>query len=251
MNRQIKSIRIYADPAALALSAAEEFFARALRAHGENKTFSCVLSGGTTPLHLFARMSDPDVLAKLPGGFWRFVHFFWGDERSVPPDHPDSNYRQARDALFCRIGIPEENVHRIRPELGAPADAAASYENDIRRFFILSPEEVPRFDLVFLGMGEDGHIASLFPYSHILNEKTRLAAASLVARLNAYRITLTLPVFNNAACIIFLVQGSGKAQTLARVMAGAWCPDQLPAQAVQPGAGELIWLLDQAAAAEL
>jgi 6-phosphogluconolactonase len=251
MNRMIRNMRVYENPAVLAASAAEEFFARALRAYEDQKTFNCALSGGSTPLHLFAQMSDPGTLARLPSGFWNSVHFFWGDERDVPPDHPDSNYRQALECLLCKIDIPEENIHPIRPGSGSPSEAAVSYENELRRLLDLRPGEVPRLDLIFLGMGDDGHVASLFPHSEALNEKTRLVAATWVAKVNSYRITLTLPVLNNAACIIFLIQGSGKAETLARVLTEARHPDQLPAQAIQPGSGELIWLLDQAAAAGL
>jgi 6-phosphogluconolactonase len=251
MSRMTRNLRIYENPAVLAASAAEEFFSRALRAYEDQKIFGCALSGGSTPLLLFAKMSDPERLAWLPSGFWNSVHFFWGDERNVPPDHPDSNYRQAQECLLCKIDIPEENIHPIRPGSGSPSEAAVSYENELRRFFELRPGEIPRLDLIFLGMGDDGHVASLFPHSDVLKEKTRLVAAAAVAKTNACRITLTLPVLNNAVCIIFLIQGSGKAETLARVLTEDRHPDQLPAQAIQPGSGELIWLLDQAAAARL
>jgi 6-phosphogluconolactonase len=189
--------------------------------------------------------------AGLPAGFWNRVHFFWGDERDVPPTHPDSNYRLARETLLDKIGIPENNIHPIRPESGSPSVAAVSYENELRRFFALQPGEIPRLDLIFLGMGDDGHVASLFPHSEALNEKTHLVAAPWVAKFNSYRITLTLPVLNNAECVVFMIQGSSKAETLNRVLTGAWCPDQLPAQAVRPRAGELLWLLDSAAAVRL
>ena len=251
MDRTMQNIRVYANPAALAAAAAEEFFARALRARAIGRIFTCALSGGSTPSQLFAQMSSPETLATLPAGFWNAVHFFWGDERDVRPDHPDSNYRQARQCLLGKINIPEENIHRIRPESGPAPAAAAAYENELRRFFDLRPGEIPRFDLIFLGMGDDGHMASLFPYSEALDEKTRLAIALWVPKFNSFRITLTLPVLNNAACVLFLIQGSGKAEMLSRVLTGTRHPNQLPAQAIQPGSGELLWLLDQAAAAKL
>jgi 6-phosphogluconolactonase len=251
MCRTIRNMRVYATPAELAASAAEEFFARALQARAKGSVFSCALSGGSTPSHLFQQMSAPGTLSRLPEGFWSSVHFFWGDERDVLPDHPDSNYRLAREALFDKIEIPEKNIHPIRRESGPASVAAISYESELRRFFALQPAGIPRLDLIFLGMGEDGHVASLFPHSEALKEKTRLVAAPWVDKFNSYRVTLTLPVLNNAVCVIFLIQGSGKAEILSRVMTEAWCPDQLPAQAIRPRAGELLWLIDKAAAARL
>jgi 6-phosphogluconolactonase len=248
MSRTIPNMRLYANPTMLAASAAEEFFARALQAYTDKKIFSCALSGGSTPLPLFAQMSDPSHLAQLPAKFWNYVHFFWGDERDVLPDHRGSNYGKALEALLSRIDIPEENIHPIRPGSGPASLAAAAYEAELRQFFALHPAEMPRFDLIFLGMGSDGHTASLFPFSDALHEKTRLVVAPWVAKLDCYRITMTLPVLNNAACVIFLVQGSDKAETAARVLAGELQTDQLPAQAIQPVSGELLWLLDQPAA---
>ncbi len=248
MIRTIQNIRVYENPCELAASAAEEFFVRALRARADGRIFSCALSGGSTPSRLFARMSATERSPRLPQGFWSSVHFFWGDERFVPPDHPDSNYRTAREALLDRIDIPKENIHRIPTESGSASAAAAAYENELMRFFSLQPGGLPRMDLIFLGMGDDGHVASLFPRSEALNEKTRLVAAPWAAGPNSYRITLTLPVLNHAACILFLVQGSGKAETVQRVLAGARGADPLPAQAVRPGDGELLWLLDRDAA---
>jgi 6-phosphogluconolactonase len=248
MQHTIRNLRIYATSAELAASAAEEFFARALQAHAKGSLFTCALSGGSTPSHLFQRMSAPGMLARLPEGFWKSVHFFWGDERDVPPDHPDSNYRLARETLLSRIEIPENNIHPIRCEPGFPSMAAISYENELRRFFALEPGAFPRLDLIFLGMGDDGHVASLFPHSEALKEETRLVAASWVKKFNSYRVTLTLPVLNNAACVIFLIQGSSKAEIVSRVMTEPRHPDQLPVEAIRPKNGELLWLVDKAAA---
>jgi 6-phosphogluconolactonase len=247
----IRNMRVYATSAELAAAAAEEFFTRALQAHAQGLVFSCALSGGSTPLHLFQQMSAPETLDRLPEGFWNSVHFFWGDERDVPPDHPDSNYRMARETLFNKIEIPEKNIHPIRTESGAASVAAISYEDELRRFFELQPGGIPRLDLIFLGMGGDGHVASLFPHSEALKEMTRLVVAPWVDKFNSYRITLTLPVFNSAAYVIFLIQGSSKAAILSRVMTEALHPAQLPVQAIQPRAGELLWLLDRDAAARL
>jgi 6-phosphogluconolactonase len=251
MNLTNRNIRIYENQEALAAAAAEEFYARASRVRTYGRPFSCALSGGSTPTRMFAQMSSPETLARLPEKFWNSIHFFWGDERNVPPEHPDSNYRLARETLFDKIDIPEENIHPIQPKHNSASATAASYENALAQFFALQPGEIPRLDLVFLGMGDDGHIASLFPHSEALKEKERLVAAPWVAKLDTYRITLTLPVINNADCILFLIQGSSKAATLTRVLSEAWNPDLWPAQAIQPAAGELLWLVDQAAAAGL
>jgi 6-phosphogluconolactonase len=249
MNRTIPNVRVYATPKELASAAAEEFFVRAFRARTKGQLFSCALSGGSTPSRLFARMSDSETLAQLPAGFWNTVHFFWCDERDVPPNHPDSNYRLAREALFDKIDIPKENLHPIQAGFNPASAAAISYENELKQFFALQAGEIPHLDLIFLGMGDDGHIASLFPHSETLKEKERLVAAPWVDRLSTHRITLTLPVINNANCILFLIQGSGKAETLKRVLTGALCLDLLPAQAIQPAAGELLWLVDKAVTA--
>ena len=251
MNHPIRNIRVYATPEELATAAAEEFFVRAFRARADRQIFSCALSGGSTPARLFARMSDSITLARLPAGFWNSVHFFWGDERDVPPDHPDSNYRLAREDLFDKIDIPEENLHPIQAGFNSASTTAISYENELKRFFGLQAGEIPRLDLIFLGIGDDGHIASLFPHSETLKEREHLVAAPWVAKLGAHRITLTLPVINNAACILFLIQGCSKAETLKRVLASTLQPELLPAQAIQPTAGELILLVDKAAASRL
>jgi 6-phosphogluconolactonase len=251
MSRTIGNVRVFAHPAALAAAGAEEFFARALRAHANGQTFTCALSGGHTPVYLFSAMTAPETLARLPAGFWSYVHFFWADERNVPADHSESNYRSAREFLLDKIGIPEENIHPIRPDSGSACLAADKYENEFKRFFTLLPGQTPRLDLVFLGMGEDGHVASLFPHSEALKERASLVTSAWVAKLDSYRITLTLPVLNNAACIIFMIQGSEKAETLRRVLAEPPQPDLLPAQSIQPSNGELMWLLDRTAAARL
>jgi 6-phosphogluconolactonase len=251
MNREIPNIRIYENPEALATAAAEEFFRRAFQARANRQLFSCALSGGSTPAQLFAHMSAEDSLTHLPARFWDSIHFFWCDERNVPLSHPDSNYRLAKETLFDKIDIPRENLHPIQTELTSAAAAANAYENELKQFFALQPGAFPDLDLIFLGMGDDGHTASLFPHSESLKEKERLVAAPWVAKLETYRITLTLPVINNAACILFLIQGSGKAEILKRVLTSPLQPDLLPAQAIQPVAGELLWLADQAAAAEL
>src|SRR5690606_983517 len=174
---------------------------------------------------------------------------FWGDERTVPPDHPDSNYRMAKEALLDFVALPASNVHRISGEL-EPARAAAEYEQTLRSFFAKRAGKT-RFDLILLGMGDDGHTASLFPDTEALNETERLVVANHVPKLDTWRITLTAPIINDAAHVAFLVAGAGKAAVLKRVLQGPRQPHKLPSQLIQPVDGELVWLLDKAAASEL
>jgi 6-phosphogluconolactonase len=176
------------------------------------------------------------------------MHFFWGDERHVPPDHSDSNYRVVADALLSKVSVPAHHVHRIRTENPDAGKAAEQYEQALRDVFRLKEREWPRFDLVLLGMGPDGHTASLFPGTAVLNERKRLVAATWIEALNAYRITLTPPVLNNAACIILLISGQEKAETLRAVLTGDFQPVLLPVQLIRPGHGRLLWLVDRAAA---
>jgi 6-phosphogluconolactonase len=251
MSHTAFSLRVFADTGSLAAAAAEEFCGRVIHARDQGNIFSCALSGGSTPRILFRQLSDPGVLARLPAGFWNSVHFFWGDERDVPPDHPDNNYRVAQETLLARIEIPARNIHRIRPESGGALKAAAEYEMELKRFFGIQEGKLPRFDLIFLGMGDDGHTASLFPYSDAAKDRTHLVAAPWIEKLHSFRITLTLPVINNAACIIFLISGQSKADILCQVLRQGWVPELLPAQAVRPNTGELLWLVDRAAASKL
>jgi 6-phosphogluconolactonase len=244
-------LRLLDGPAAVAAAAAVEFRAQIQGAYRRGKVFSCALSGGTTPQLMFHELGSEAGKHLLPSGIWGLTHFFWGDERDVPPDDPASNYRSAREALLDRIGIPPGNIHRIMPEKESAVIAAEEYEVEIRGFFSLSKGELPRFDLVFLGMGEDGHTASIFPYSDVVHENSRLVSAPWVPKLNAFRVTLTPPVINNAACIIVLVTGAAKAEAVKQVLQGPYLPEQFPAQIVRPESGRLIWILDRAAASKL
>jgi 6-phosphogluconolactonase len=200
------------------------------------------LAGGTTPRGLYARLADgaAPYRAVVP---WERTHFFWGDERAVPPDHRDSNYHLASEALLQYVPAVEEQVHRIRGENPDAVRAAEEYEAILRDAFHLGSAEWPRFDLILLGMGEDGHTASLFPESAALFANDRLAIATK-APSNGDRITLTLPVLNAAATVIFLVSGEAKAATLKRLMAG----EDLPAARVKPFDGDRLWLVDREAA---
>jgi 6-phosphogluconolactonase len=179
------------------------------------------------------------------------MHFFWGDERHVPPEHADSNFRMANEALLSGAPVPAANVHRMHGEAANAADAAREYEDELHEAFGLKAGEVPRFDLILLGLGPEGHTASLFPGTHALTENQRLVVSNWIGKLFADRITLTPPVLNNAACVMFIVSGPDKATALKGILEGPYEPDQLPAQLVNPTNGRLVWLLDRVAAQEL
>ena len=224
--------------------AAEMFVEQARRTVPVRGRFSVALAGGNTPQRTY------ELLAGAPyrsGVDWSHVYVFWGDERCVPPDDARSNYRMTRTALLDHVPIPASNVHRIRGEL-PPADGARDYETVLARHFGAEPA---RFDLIFLGLGTNGHTASLFPGTSVLHEQTRRAAEVYVAELDMWRVTLTAPVLNAAAVVAFLVSGADKADVLREVLFGPRAPDRLPAQFVQPVAGEIRWLVDRAAASRL
>jgi 6-phosphogluconolactonase len=241
-------IRVVEDGAALARAAAAEFQGRAAEAVAAGGAFRVVLSGGSTPRGLLSLLAGEPYRAHLP---WEAIHFFWGDERHVPPDHPDSNYGMAREALLSRVPVPPANVHRIPGEEGHAGAAAAAYERTLKESFRLQGDERPRFDLVYLGLGPDGHTASLFPGTKALHEERRLVVANWVGKFYAHRITLTAPVLNAAALVVFLVAGADKAVPLKAVLEGPREPDQLPAQLIRPEGGRLVWLVDRSAAARL
>lgn len=235
------------DPAALSREAAARLVQRANEAVAARSRFTLALSGGSTPRALYLRLAASPWRERIP---WKATHVFWGDERCVPPDHPDSNYGMAHTALLAHVPIPAGNVHRLHGEMD-PATAAAEYEGVLRAVFGLQPGELPRFDLILLGLGEDGHTASLFPGTAAVHERERLVVAHWVEKLNAYRLTLTPPVLNAAAEVVFLVAGAAKAGVLRQVLKGEYEPDRYPAQIVRPADGTLVWLVDRAAARRL
>lgn len=239
-------IQIEADAEALARAAASIFLEAAHLAVREKGNFAVALSGGTTPTALYSLLAgDSDLRARVP---WQQTYFFFGDERHVPPDHPDSNYRNANDAMISRISVAAGQVFRVKGEYSDAARAAAEYEQDLRAFFHLPSGQFPRFDLVMLGMGPDGHTASLFPGTKALHENNRLVAANWVGKLYAQRITMTAPLLNHAALVMFMVHGSDKAQPLKAVLEGPYEPEQLPSQLIRPHHGTLLWLVDESAA---
>jgi 6-phosphogluconolactonase len=235
-------IKIVPDVAALNRVAAAEFKSAAESAIAERGWFRAALSGGNTPRSVYALLAQ-EYRSSLA---WENIQIFFGDERHAPPDHPDSNYRMANEALLSRVPLPEQNVHRVRTEFG-PESAAKDYEAQLRAAFDLKPDELPRFDLILLGLGDDGHTASLFPQTAALHETARLVVPNWVEKLNTFRITLTFPVLNYAAEDLFLVSGEGKALILKEVLSSTGA-GEFPAQRVRPERGRMLWLIDQDAA---
>jgi 6-phosphogluconolactonase len=233
---------VCADIEELGRRAAEEFTRIAGAATAASGRFSVALSGGNTPRALHTALAGAEFRGNVS---WAAVHFFWGDERVVPPDHPDSNYRMAYETLLSKVSVPQENIHRVETELGAEG-AAEAYEKTLRGFFA-DAGAAPRFDLLLLGIGDDGHTASLFPGSPALHEEKRWVVATYVEKLKSERVTLTLPVLNAAANVIFLVSGKAKAKPARETRSAG---SELPAAQVRP-AGKLLWILDRAAAALL
>ena len=237
-------IEIFANAQELARGAAEYLVARSGEAVAQKGFFTVALSGGSTPKALFQLLADPDepFHTQVP---WTRAHFFWSDERHVPPDHPDSNYRMAHEAMLSRVPVPESNVHRVHSENPDANAAAAEYEQTILQ---LTKQTLPQLDLILLGLGPDGHTASIFPGSEVLHETKRLVAAPWVEKFNAYRITMTLPLLNNGAAVLFLVSAAEKAEIVKQVIEG---PKLFPAQHVEPTHGQVIWMLDKDAAKNL
>jgi 6-phosphogluconolactonase len=207
------------------------------------------LAGGSTPKAIYSLLAVDQKTGANPLP-WEKIHVFFSDERHVPPDHADSNYRMASEALLSKVSIPAANIHRVRAELDARR-AAAEYENELISAFHPGTDEHPRFDLIMLGMGPDGHTASLFPGSAALAERRSLVSANWVERLNSDRITFTFPLLNAAAEVLFVVGGTDKADMLRHVLRGDPSGQRYPAQGVRPISGRLLWLVDEAAAAGL
>ncbi len=211
--------------------------------------FRLVLSGGSTPKRLYETLSNG---LHLPEISWDRVHFFWGDERAVGPDHPKSNYRMACETLLHPIRVSKHQIHRMRAEADDLKKAASEYEEEIfRHFGSREGGTPPSFDMILLGMGEDGHIASLFPKTDAVAESERWVMANYIPKLDSYRLTLTPVILNQAAWVIFLVTGANKADVLAKTLEGPRKPSQLPAQMISPVRGRLLWFLDRAAAGAL
>ena len=237
------------DAAALALRAAQHFVELSEEAVAARGRVRIAVSGGSTPKATFALLADPaqPFLSRMP---WQQLELFFVDERTVPPDHAESNYRMTRESLLDRVGLRPEQIHRMQGEL-EPEVAAAQYEYDLRRSFRLEGAEAPRFDIVSLGMGDDGHTASLFPHTEAIHEIGRLVVANQVPQKDTWRVTLTWPVINHAREVFFLIGGADKAAPLHEVFLGPKDVERLPSQLIWPASGILTLILDKAAAAQL
>lgn len=240
-------IRTLTTPQELFAAAADEIVRAANEAVNARGRFTIALSGGSTPKSLYNLLAT-NARTTLP---WDRMFFFWGDERHVPPTDPESNYRMANEAMLARVPVPPGNVFRVPAEDSDAAAAAEAYEQTLRRFFQLERGSVPRFDLILLGMGPDGHTASLFPGTAGLKERSRLVIANWVEKLKTHRLSFTLPVLNAGREVAFLVSGIDKAPLLKAVLEGDDPGEQYPAKLVQPKDGKLIWFLDRAAASSL
>lgn len=240
---------VYRDAGELARHAARHLVEQAASAVEKRGRARLALSGGSTPKRTFELLADPaaEFRQRMP---WEKLEIYWVDERCVPPDDKDSNYRMTREALLDQVPIPAAQVFRMEGELD-PEEAAARYESQIRGQFRLEGAELPRFDVVALGMGDDGHTASLFPHTEALDELGRIAVANHVPQKQTWRLTLTWPVLNQARDLFFLIQGEDKAAVLERVFCGDYRPEELPAQLIRPAGRELLLLLDEAAAKRL
>ena len=234
-------IYVFRDKAELFKGAAAEIARTANSAAQSNEKFSIALSGGTSPKGLFTLLASGDA-PPIP---WDKTYFFWGDERHVPPDNSESNYRMANETLLAKLSVSESHIFRVHSEESAEK-AASDYEQEIKAFFQLRPGEFPRFDLILLGMGPDGHTASLFPGTTALQENNRLVVANWVDKLKTERITMTYPVLNNAAAVMFLVIGADKAPVVREVLEDS--ASELPSRKVRPTSGKLMWMLDEPAA---
>jgi 6-phosphogluconolactonase len=243
------SLEVVADRDELSRAAADRFCAQAQQAVHDRGRFTVALSGGSTPRDFYA------LLANEEAGYrnqlaWDKLHFFWGDERHVPPDDAESNYKMAYEAMLSKVPVPAGNIHRIAAEMPDAEEAARAYEAELRQFF-QADSGPPRFDLALMGLGPDGHTASLFPQTAALHEKERWVVSNWVQKLHTHRITLTAPLLCQALEVLFLVAGGDKAIALRDVLHGPYHPDQWPAQIFRNCSAQVVWIVDQLAARQL
>lgn len=238
-------VHVFQDLETLSRSAAEIFIEQAQKSVRERGRFLTALNGGSTPKRLFQLLATEE----RQNVDWGRTHVFWGDERCVPPDGPESSYGMARGILLSHVEIPDENIHRVQGEQ-TPEQAAEGYAAALKGF-ASPPLEWPRFDLVLLGMGEDGHTASLFPGSPVDMSGATAAVTAHYQDRPAARVTLTSQVFNSARMVIFMATGENKSETLSKVLGGQEQLEHYPAQRIRPKDGKLIWLVDKAAASKL
>ncbi|MCB1023782.1 MAG: 6-phosphogluconolactonase [Acidobacteria bacterium] len=244
----MKNIHTFKDISEVSRFAADKFINIGNAAIKKNGRFTVALAGGSTPKILYQLLATEEYRSQID---WHSVFFFFGDERDVSPMSDRSNFRMANESMLKGLKIPKTNILRWQTEIIDAEGVAIAYEKTLMRFFELSLGSFPVFDLILLGLGEDGHTASLFPQTSALKETGRLAVSTFVEKLDANRLTMTFPVINNAAMIMFLVCGEAKAEALKEVLEGESNPDKYPAQSVAPASGKIIWVLDDDAAALL
>lgn len=238
-------LRIFPNAAEMNAFAAEKFIEIGNKAIKENGRFSVALAGGSTPKSLYRLLTSEKYVNRIE---WKKVFFFFGDERNVLPEDEESNFKMAKENLLAPLNVSEQNVFRWQTEMQNAEQTSKNYAETLRAFFDLKENEFPRFNLILLGMGEDAHTASLFPFTEALDEKEKIAVSNCVEKLNANRLTLTFPAINNAENIIFLISGASKAEALKNVLEGARELKKFPSQAVDPVNGELFFLADNQAA---
>jgi len=240
MNQTPNEVRVFDDMSGLLRATADEIVTIARNAVDARGNFTWALAGGSTPRDVYRLLASDPYRERMP---WNAIHFFWGDERHVPPDHPDSNFRMAREAMLDAVPVPAGNIHRVPAEESDAERAAMQYESTLREFF--EGQSWPAFDLIQLGLGKEGHTASLFPGGAAIREREHWVVAPWVEAQNTFRVTLTPPVLNHARRTLFLVAGDEKAAALHAVLEGAREPEVYPAQIVE---GNRLWMVDRAAA---
>ena len=246
MNREV---RILPDANAIARRAAEKIAEAAAVAVKEKGVFTISLAGGSTPKTLYSLLaSDPVFKSQVP---WDKTQFLFGDERHVPPDDSESNFRMANESMLSKVSLKPEQVIRIKGEYQDAEKAAKEYEQALRAWFKLSDGQLPRFDVLLLGMGDEGHTLSLFPGTKALHDNGRLVMSNWIGKLYTERVTITAPVANHSALVIFMVTKADKALALKAVLEGPYEPEQLPSQLIQPTNGKLLWLVDTTAGSKL
>jgi 6-phosphogluconolactonase len=244
-----RTVQLFNHCSEIASFAAKEVARIAAEAVSARGVFTIALAGGSTPKMLYALMAEhPTLRNSLP---WDKMNVFFGDERHVGPGHADSNFQMATDSMLSKVPLRENQIHRIKGEYPDAAQAAAEYEEVLRQQFSLKAGQFPRFDVLLLGMGNEGHTLSLFPGTRALHESQRIVVSNWVGKLFTDRITITAPAANTAANVFFMVTGSDKACALKAVLEGPHEPDQLPSQMIQPANGSLYWLIDAAAGSML
>jgi 6-phosphogluconolactonase len=242
----LDNVQIVDDPESLALAAAKHFVKCCGESIAARGRFTVALSGGSTPKRMYQHLAQAPLKDAVD---WQHVEFFWGDERAVPPDHAESNYRMARENMLQSLAIAPQQIHRMPAERADLDRASQDYQAEIAGVFQAAPNgPPPSLDLVLLGMGPDGHTASLFPHTTALHETSRWVVPNFVPKFNANRMTMSAPMLNQAGQVVFLVGGEDKSAVLAEVLTGPIDTDRLPSQMIHPASGRLTWLLDRASA---